>query len=210
MRKFLYCCGALLITGCSSSEAIPPSDWQAINGRDELLTPWRSERRPVYRARVPPNWVRIDQDPHIQLLDTTKPNVTFLIGDTIRLNVHTFPTDSFEERIPPAFQVDRWKSQVDKTCRVESISRGGFLGMYFEGKKNEKTILAWSMQLDLDHYQTLSFIAASHEDKEHFKQMGADYTIKAEGPACELEKHKQAIFQFAKSFELLQNIPERP
>lgn len=194
----------ILLSGCRKCpEKVPPFTLQKFTGREEaagaLLV-----RRPVYRAKVPVGWVRCDPEGSIR--DTREPNVSFLIESTLKVTVHTFPTESLEERIPPIAQVQRWKQQIGAAeTRVEPSCHGGFAGLCLEGP----SILAWSMQLDLEHYQTLSFLASSPLEEEHFKQMRADYTIKAAGPKEIIERHKEELRFFADSFELIQEIPRR-
>ncbi len=187
----------LLLTGCQECpEKVPPFTQQEFSGREELLV-----RRPVYRAKVPVGWIRLD--PQGSIRDTTEPNVSFLIEDSLTVTVHTFPSEGLEERIPVAAQIERWKRQSGATT-VTPISHGGFAGLSLEGP----SILAWSMQLDLEHYQVLSFLASSPLEEEHFKQMRADYTIKAMGSPELIERYKEELHFFAGSFELIQEIPK--
>ncbi len=124
--------------------------------------------------------------------------------------VHTFPTHSLEERIPPEAQVQRWQGQLKGlAAHVNGVAHGGFVGLYLEGYTEKGTVRAWSLQLDMQHYQTLHFLAATVEEEEHYQQMAADYTLKAFGPTDKLEKHRIAIDLFADSFELIQEIPSR-
>lgn len=171
---------------------------QEFTGREEN----DQIRRPVYRAKVPEGWIRID--PQGSIMDTTLPNATFLIENELKVTVHSFPSENLEDRIPPFAQIERWKRQ-GHAGKVESISRGGFVGLFLEGA----SILAWSMQLDLEHYQTLSFLPTNRFEEAHYKQMRADYTIKATGPERLIAKYREELLHFAKSFELIQEIPKR-
>jgi len=203
MQKLLF--ALLLFTGCNKCpEKVPPFTSQEFTGREEIINEKVLVRRPVYRAKVPTGWTRLDPEGSIR--DTREPNVSFLIEDSLKVTVHSFPTEKLEERIPPFAQVERWKRQLgDVDALVESAGHGGFVGLFFEGP----TVLAWSMQLDLEHYQTLSFLANSPSEDEHFKQMRADYTIKVSGPQVLIDKHRDELFLFANSFELIQEIPKR-
>ena len=188
----------------------PPHAVQEINGRDEIISYNQKVRRPVYRAKIPLSWKRIDPEGLDSLLDTTKPIVSFEIADKLRLTLHTFPTTSLEERIPPAAQIERWRNQLKGgSFYIEKITQGGFAGLYFEGKRENTTVCAWSMQLDSQHYQTLHFLASTVEEEEHYKQMAADFTIKVSGPGESIEQHWEEIALFANSFELIQEIPAR-
>lgn len=205
----LFC--FLVLVGCSDTHEDLKNDfrWQQISGRDEGMP---DQRTAVYRAIVPTNWEREDPSPARSIMDTTLPNCSFIIRDEdsrIFITVHTFPSDHIEDHIPPEAQVARWKRQF-KEIDPESLSMsprayGGFAGLFFEasGKLKDRedpvTVLAWSMQLDAQHYQTLSL--------QSEKQKSADYTIKAVGPEGLIEKHKEEIHCFAKSFELITPIP---
>lgn len=195
-----------LVTGCQKvPEKNSPFTLQEFSGREERVGETVMVRRPVYRAKVPNGWIRYD--PEKPITDTREPNVTFLIEDALKVTVHTFPTVNLEERIPPIAQVERWKQQINGiTTSLATVSHGGFVGLCFEGP----AVLAWSMQLDFEHYQTLSFLASSLLEEEHFKQMRADYTIKATGPQELIDRHKDELHFFANSFELIQGIPKRP
>jgi hypothetical protein len=202
----------LLCVGCQKypEKKLPPFALQQFNGRDENIAYRHRVRRPVYQAKVPLQWRRIDPAPQESLLDTTKPIVSFTLDEHVVVTVHTFPTDSLEERIPPALQVERWQRQMKGgSCHIENVGHGGFTGLYFEGSNDQKTSCCWSLQLDLDHYQTLHFLAESVEEEEHYKQMAADYTIKVTAPSSLIEKYREEISLFANSFDLIQELPTR-
>jgi hypothetical protein len=206
-KKFLFLC-ALLFAGCSTQNGkIPPNTFEEIHGRDEILSFSQRVRRPVYRAKVPCSWKRME-DENQSLLDTKKPIVTFALGENLLLSVHNFPSDSLEKRIPLLAQIERWEQQLaGGESHIEQIGHSGFTGFFFEGKKGENLVLAWAMQLDPELYQRLHFLAASVEEEEHYKQMSADYTIKISGPRPLIEKYREEIEMFAQSFELIQEIP---
>lgn len=191
----------LFLVSCNKCpEKVPPYTFQKFTGREERLSEQMMVRRPVYRAKVPIGWTRLD--PEGLILDTTQPNVTFLIDEDLKLVVHTFPA----KRIPPLAQIERWKGQLsDAQTIVEAAGHGGFAGFFLEAP----TVLAWSLQLDFEHYQTLSFLASSPAEHEHFKQMQADFTIKVTGPQKQIAKHRDEILLFESSFELIQEIPKR-
>lgn len=190
---------------CPGKEKVPPFVSQEFNGRDEIISYGQMIRRPVYQAKVPINWKRIDPPLKETILDTTKPIVTFIINEHMTLTVHNFPTNCLDERIPVLTQIERWYSQLKaEKYHVENIEHGGFVGLYLEGKNDKETICAWSLQLDLEHYQTLYFLAGTVEEEEHYKQMRADLTIKVSSSTDLIEKHLNEIFLFANSFELIQ------
>lgn len=206
MRRLL-----LLLLLCTAAcrkcpERVPPFTLQEFLGRDEIVSYGKSIRRPVYHAKVPKGWKRIDPNEQEPLTDSRKPIVSFVIEENLHLRVHTFPTDDLDERIPPVAQIERWKQQLKNgKCQVQSVGHGGFAGLFLESCG----VLAWSMQLDFDHYQTLAYLGTTVEEEEHFKQMRADYTIKVTGPQELIEKHREELMLFAKSFELIQEIPSR-
>ncbi|NGX61492.1 MAG: hypothetical protein K940chlam9_00978 [Chlamydiae bacterium] len=199
----------LMLVGCKKCpDRVPPFTWHEFTGREERVGETKLVRRPTYRAKVPVRWKRITPGEEVSLLDTKTPLVTFLITDNTKLTLHSFPADTLEERIPPSAQVNRWKSQLGaEFFEVEPLSYGGFGGLFFHGSNGNTSCLAWSMQLDLAHLQNLLFRASNLEEKEHYRQMGADYTIKVQGPPDEIAEHKEEILFFAESFGLIQPLP---
>lgn len=193
----------LIVCVCSSCEpASQPwnAPWQTIAGRDPAIT------QPIYRARIPAHWQRVDPLPDESLADTTKPLCRLLIlasEGQIDITIHNFPTDTIDQRIPPQSQVARWQRQLgDRASNTDSIrpfAHGGFVGLFFEADG----LLAWSLQLAPSHYRTLSLPPASHLNR----QLRADYTIKATGPESALAHHRSDILAFARSFELIAEIP---
>jgi hypothetical protein len=199
----------LLCTGCHSAKKEPPFAVQTFNGRDEIISYGQKVRRPVYQAKVPLAWKRIDPAAKESILDTTKPIVSFFLEEGLLLTIHTFPTHSLEERIPPIAQVERWAAQLKGgKSHTEPVGWGGFAGIRFEGEIGERGVVAWSLQLDLEHYQALHFLASTVEEEEHYKQMAADYTIKVTGPKALIEQHREELSFFVDSFELIQEIPK--
>lgn len=69
-------------------------------------------------------------------------------------------------------------------------------------------VLGWSLQLSPEHYRMLSH-PSSAENEDKYQQMRADVTIKAVGPKALTEKHRTKIMAFARSFELIEEIPVR-
>jgi hypothetical protein len=75
----------------------------------------------------------------------------------------------------------------------------------------EEGMLGWAMQLAPEHYATLTAAknkALQLEESEEINQMRADFTIKATGPKPLIKLHKDAINNFARSFELINSIPQ--
>jgi hypothetical protein len=197
--SFLLC----TLTGCSSEQTFTP--WKEIQGRNGQL---------IYRARIPAHWDCI-LTPIDQLKDTMKPLCTFTSGG-VSITIHNFPNDKIENRIPPKAQVARWKGQFQDLNSSNSFtmpeSHAGFSGYYFEGVGliggEKKMVLAWAMQIATDHYHFLTY-PSTKEEVNNFPQMRADYTIKAIGMVDAIEKNKDDIITFARSFELIQDIPSR-
>ena len=65
-------------------------------------------------------------------------------------------------------------------------------------------VLGWALQLPLEHYQTILHSSLQEKDS-----MRSDVTIKAVGPLSLMQKHKEAIIAAARSFELIEEIPNR-
>jgi len=194
MRRYLPSILALLLlTGCQ--EATPPKPWQEISGREGLII-----RTPLYRARVPLDWKRVD--PKGSIVDTTLPIVEYWIENEVHITVHNFPSERLEERIPPMAQVARWRRQIGDLVpeeeMVKPVSHGGFAGYSFEAPG----VMGWALQLDQEHYRVLS-------QRNSDPQMKADVTIKVVGPPHLCQIHRRDIIDFANSFELIQEIPTR-
>lgn len=211
MRIKIFFSLLVLCPSCRESpHQAPPCSLQHICGRDEILDYGHAMRRPLYQVKVPLAWKRVDPSESDSLLDTKKPIVTFIIEQNLHLVVHNFPSQSIEERIDPSAQIERWAAQLKGgVWRSERVGHDGFSGFYFEGNLESNRVCAWSLQLDAEHYQTLHFLAATVEEEEHYRQMGADYTVKVSGPAALIEKYKDEIALFVTSFQLIQEIPAR-
>lgn len=207
----------LALTFCSCSESGPSKrdlPMQIIKGRDHQGT-----RLDVYRVRVPASWIRKDTLPEESLIDTTKSICEFMISkgtSFIRITIHNFPSDTMDQRIPPAAQIARWERQFDLLISSESSTIpqafNGFVGLKFKGvgtlNQKEVIVLGWSVQLSKEHYRTLTYPKTPLESTL-FSQMRADVTIKAVGPKELMEDKEIEIHEFARSFELIAEIPSR-
>lgn len=185
-----------LLISCSKETPFLNEQWQTFNAREEVEN---GERIALYRAKVPTAWTRIDPASGESLLDTKKPICEFIIGEDIRLTIHTFPT-----KIPPIAQINRWKAQFQDLDSFSTLilprSQGGFIGLFFEGEgqyqdKSQK-MMGWSMQL-----------APEYDQKLESRAQRADYTIKAVGPVESVNQHRKALLLFANSFELIEELP---
>lgn len=211
----LCLCGLLillLLMGCSSKET--PSigyTWVDIAGRGDG-TP---SRNLIYRVKMPNGWKFSSPPLSESLADTTLPLCEFHIEENekvIRFTIHNFPTNRIEERIPPQAQIHRWKQQIEDldTASVVTIPQAynGFVGALFEGagKIHGESILmlGWGLQIGHEHYRNLSWPA-----HPIYQQMRADITIKAVGPLDLMSEHRDEIIAFARSFELIHEIPTR-
>lgn len=210
-----YSIWLLLLLSACSREPTSPLPWVEISGRDELPLTGKVTRYPLYRTVVPVHWKREEPPTDQSNFDTTLPIATFYV-DEITLWVHNFPANALSERIPPGAQIARWKRQLTPSphhpTEVKPVAHGGFSGLYLEGegelKGEEQGVLAWAMQLGQDHFQAL-LIEGSPEEERFYRQMRADYTIKAVGPSEKIRLHKHEIHQFARRFELIQEVPSR-
>ncbi len=208
----LFC--ILLVYGCTQSEEqqSPHSYvWQEISGRDEGNP---NQRIPIYRAKVPCKWIRQDPLAEDSIADTMKPLCEYLLGtdhSDLRITIHSFPSHSMHDRIAPAAQIARWKQQFDHLdltdVHVTPFASGGFTGLNFEAvgniHGNQKAVVGWSMQMAAEQYQNLQGITF----KDHHRR--ADYTIKSQGSPETMARHRDEIFFFANSFELIEEIPTR-
>lgn len=195
---------ALFLVGCEKrTEKAIPYTLYPIQGREEVLPSGKVLRRPLLKAKVPIGWKALPSE--ASLRDTTKPNAVFAISPDLKLAVHTFPTDDLTERIPPTWQIERWRKQEESEGLVTAVHHSGYIGLKFE----TENALAWSFQLDPELYQTLAFLGRTHEENGYFRQMRSDFTIKVVGPAEEIAKHHEEICFFADQIELFQPIPAK-
>lgn len=143
----------------------------------------RYGNQPIYQAEVPNHWIKLEQAS--DLSDTRMPIATYKIGDGL-LTVHNFPYASFEERIPPEAQIQRWKKQFPKGIHdISSVAHGGFGGFRLETEE----MIGYAMQLSPLIFKALH---PSEIDKR------ADYTIKFVGPVVD---YRHEVDLFAISFE---------
>lgn len=181
-------------------------DFVEILGRDGGVL---LERQPIYRIRAPTDWQRSNIKESVA--DTKKPIAEWVIsedGEIITITIHNFP-----DRIPPAWQVNRWKKQFDlleeEDFHISRVAYGGFSGLALEAvglqKGKKVSLLGWTMQLAAEHIRNLSYSDIKPSKK---KQMLSDYTIKAIGSPLLVEKYKSSLEAFAKSFELIEEVPE--
>ncbi|MCP5507189.1 MAG: hypothetical protein H7A37_02655 [Chlamydiales bacterium] len=187
----------LLFTGCASSTPEKSkSQLHEIPGR-------LSEGRSIYRVYAPIEWIRIDT-PFEHLEDTMEPLCRFSIerGKAI-VYIHNFPQSEIRNRISPESQVTRWQKQFDFVEDLTIIPQAfaGFSGLRMDGSgevnSEPKSMIAWAMQLNSDYFYRL----------RSADQRG-DYTIKAVGEPAFVESRKDEIAAFARTFELIDEIPE--
>lgn len=209
----------ILLTGCSETQNLPLNSSkmitaQEINGRN---------KEAVYRAKIPSDWIRKDPLPNDLITDTTKPISEFFIpGENqqqIRITIHNFPTERPEDRIPPEAQIARWKRQFSRldpsSVQITPQAYSGFSGFLFEGSglitDAYTAMIGWAMQLAPEHFSVLSakIQMSPPQEAQDLYQMRSDFTIKATGPKLLMEKHRRDIINFATSFELIHEIPEK-
>lgn len=196
---------AVLNVACTNNDVEQSFSYQNIYARDNGNP---LQREAIYRAKIPQSWFIQETSNEISNSDTKKPICELFIRENsqeIRITIHNFPSIENQARIPPNAQIARWKNQFDH-LQPESItlipqSFNGFAGYLFEGKGiiTEKitSMMAWALQLAPQHIRQLS-------DKG---QQSADVTIKAAGDPRLMQKHRDEIITFARSFELIQEIP---
>jgi hypothetical protein len=201
----------LMLYSCHSSEVKNPSRaWQTILSRDE---PPFLDRVPLYRIKAPEGWERIDAKAGESLIDTTKALCEFYIRDPegfIRIAIHNFPSEAIEDRISPDMQIARWKKQIGGlnplSLHASPQSFSGYVGKLLEGQGENQSIMGWSMQIGVENYSRLQG-GTSEAEQALFRQKRGDVTIKATGPVALMEKHRFEIAAFARSFELIDEIP---
>lgn len=196
-KCLLSATASLFLHGCQDEHPTEITELQTIHGRN---------RKAIYRAFVPNEWLRVDPSETISLDNTMEPLVTYEIHEgkeTVQITIHNFPTEKITERIPPQAQVARWGRQLEGSESQSfntPVHHSGFYGLYFEGegvlKGTPTYVSAWAMSLHGEHYRAMND-----------PQKRADWTIKATGPKELVLKSKEKIQAFAQSFELIEEIP---
>lgn len=209
--RFFICLLLIICSACAKTKPKMLEDWTQLPGRGHPLTY-------VYRVKAPQSWTY--HAPIFETLsDTTKPIGEFVIDDgkeSVLITIHNFPSVSQKDRIPPQAQISRWQRQFENldssSMNITPQSFSGFVGMLFEGtgsiKGDPASMLAWSMQLAPEHYLTLQY-PYNAAQAEKFPCMCADITIKAVGSPEMIQQYKDDIVQFARTLELIEEIPVR-
>jgi hypothetical protein len=196
----------IFLASCNHPTPKKNMPWQTLQARNtenSLLRP------SIYRIQTPHHWTQKNPKENESIQDTQLPIAEFFINDTekIRITIHTFPITTTTPSIPSLAQVQRWKNQFESldllSTTISKISQGGFYGLLFEGQGitdgKRTSVLAWSMQLASFYSHALD-----KENNEWNSYKKADYTIKAIGPTELMQKHRDAIIQFAHSFEMIE------
>ncbi|QLH34842.1 MAG: hypothetical protein HWD61_00800 [Parachlamydiaceae bacterium] len=215
MKIWIVFLSLFLFIGCSQKEQMPPPfKILEIAGRDHAPN---SSKPLIYRVKVPNDWIVQIPSAQNSLSDTTKALAEFFIIDgnqSIRIAIHNFPSDKMTQRIPPIAQLNRWKKQFQSvdpvSFRILPQAFAGYSGFRIEAKgllgNVKSALLGWALQLSSEHYQALS-----HSNSPllalKYRQMRADVTIKATGEESLMDQHKQDIIAFARSFQLIDDIP---
>lgn len=199
---------------CSISEnQTNESSWENINGRDEGSPPFF--RQPIYRIFTPITWERINSVDS-SIVDTMLPIVEYRIPNTdIHITIHNFPSSDVTSRIPPIAQTARWERQFEEidpaSIKLIPQSFSGFVGLRFEAigliNSKETMIIAWALQLGEEHFH--HFIQPSTLKNLSDIQIRSDVTIKVTGSPHYIKSYASQIDQFARSFELIDEIPVR-
>lgn len=183
---------AVVFCGCGGSDIPQVTEYHLIAARDE---------RVIYRVRVPEGWEYRLPEGAMYLTDTKLPlgEVFIREGDQeIRITIHNFPSREIEDRVPPMAQISRWRRQIDdlESENVTPQSFSGYVGFLFEGRGTEKSVMGWTLRIGNEHYYRLKT-----------PNLRGDVTIKATGPNAMIEKHRKDIIAFARTFELIEEIP---
>lgn len=173
----------LLLTACSSNEP-EAKRIEQISGRE---TP------ALYRIEVPLHWQRIE----ISNVSDTKNALAEFRLQEIRVTIHNFPGT----KIPPQAQVERWKNQFPSQNYLTPQAFSGFQGLLLEagGQMHGAStkVLAWALELPPVHQRMV-----------RNTEKAADISIKATGPAALIEKYHDEIYTTARTFELIDEIPQ--
>ncbi len=214
--KLTYWIFTFIFSLSSCSQDSVPSHLKRIEiaARDEGDP---SSRPLIYCFKIPPTWIQHNSLSHVSNADTTQPLVEFYVHDNnekIRIAIHNFPSDRMDQRIPPLAQITRWKKQFQSldpsTIVLKPQAFGGYSGLLLEATGQMKgiktSILGWSLQLAPEHYQVLSQTTSTLITKR-YRQMRGDVTIKVLGPSEMMHRHREEIIAFARSFQLIDDIP---
>lgn len=185
-------------------------DWQTIQDRNS---------NPTYRMQIPAEWVPIKQESMVDLSDTREALCTYQLphpAGNLTLVIHNFPNDQSSEQIPAQAQVNRWLQQFEEldplATRLEPQSFSGFQGMRVQAagikKGKREALLGWGFNLTGQHYRVLSHPKTTFADTETLRQMRGDITIKVTGPVPAMEHYQEQLLSAAKTFELIEAIPE--
>lgn len=169
----------------------------------------------VYRVKIPAYWIVKYPISEGSTKDTTQALIEFFIEEenaTIRIALHNFPSNSLSQRIPSMAQINRWKGQFHNLSQTSATitpqAFGGYYGFLLEATGQIQgiptSIIGLAMQIAPEHYRALSH--PIRETALH-RQMRSDITIKATGPVSLMRKHREAILLFARSFQLIDDIP---
>lgn len=187
-----------------------------IAARDEG-SPQTKDHPIIYRVKVPRAWSQQNPPLDESLVDTTKAIAEFYIIDgheKIRIAIHNFPSNSMGQRIPPMAQVSRWKKQFQSinqaSLSIQPQAFGGYSGFLIEATGEmhgvATTMLGWALQLASEHFRALSR-PVPQILTQRYRQMRGDVTIKAVGPQQLMDKYREDIIAFARSFQLIDDIP---
>lgn len=197
----------IILQGCSSDEREEVAVEEII-GREG-----RSDA-PVWRVRRPVEWRSLKRDGPQP--DTTLAIQEWIIGegeDAITVQIHSFPADSPERRIPPMAQITRWQKQFSHAPRpeIELVRQAfsGYAGYLMDGRgvlKGEHVrVLGFAMSLPERSFAALSTLKGKTASEA--AEMRSDITIKVVGREEAVDKREREIRTFARSFELIEPIP---
>lgn len=210
---FLCLCSEILFSSCTNdNEHQKNAAWQNIQGRDDGVASF--SRQPIYRIKALDAWSRMDPIDNISISDTMLPIVEYFIPNTdIHITIHNFPSDEVTTRIPPLAQTARWERQFEEidptSIFLKPQSFNGFVGLRFEAigliHAKETMIIAWALQLGEEHFH--QYIQPTNLKNSSDIQIRSDVTIKISGSPQNLKTHASDIDFFARSFELIDEIP---
>jgi len=213
LRRLLCFICLFAFSACQNadSNAFNPSHYCEIAARDEGN---KLSRPVIYRIKVPQDWQFVPPSDEESLVDTKKPLCSFLLNEKkgqIQITIHNFPSESLNDRIPCEAQVARWKRQFSSIDPLSLVitpqAFSGYCGLLFEAAGNlegeKKAVMAWTLQLGTELYTSLQ-----SKESCNLKQRCADVTIKVIGSYDLLQDKREAIIDFARSFEQIDEIPQ--
>lgn len=173
----------LIFLACFSCERCPkkapPFTWHPLLSDEQLYSRGKWRKRPLYKAKVPINWIR---DPELSML-------TYKVSNGVTLTV------------------TRNSDDCNTPMIGEPISKREFEGTFWREEGSSLQYLLWTLKPIDSVVRGLISPGQNEEEEIFFKQMSALVQIEVSGPREEIEEHREEILTFLDSFTFIQGVP---